>query len=206
MLRQIAESAGTSAEDLTDDDIRRFYPLDDIGVPRDIFQQNFSALFKQYQIRKYENDVDQFRSKKYGSLAFLTDEEFLRVYGEPPWLLVNKIIADADLDYHTNFPDDQHEDETFDFRPISNLSGAEINFSDLSGGEKVIMSLALSLYNSNFDIEFPKVLLMDEPDAHLHPSMTRKFLDVIQNVFVNEKGVKVIMTTHSQSTVALAPE
>src|SRR5207247_5567466 len=75
MLRQIAESAGTSAEDLTDDDIRRFYPLDDIGVPRDIFQKNFSALFKQYQIRNYENDVDQFRSKKYGSLAFLTDEE-----------------------------------------------------------------------------------------------------------------------------------
>src|SRR5207247_9494265 len=68
------------------------------------------------------------------------------------------------------------------------------------------MSLALSLYNSNFDIEFPKIRLMNEPDAHLHHSMTRKFLDVIQNVFVNEKGVKVIMTTHSPSTVALAPE
>ncbi len=68
------------------------------------------------------------------------------------------------------------------------------------------MSLALALYNSNFDIEFPKVLLMDEPDASLHPSMSKQFLDVIQKVFVEEKGVNVIITTHSPSTVALAPE
>ncbi len=68
------------------------------------------------------------------------------------------------------------------------------------------MSLALALYNSNFDIEFPKILLMDEPDASLHPSMSKKFLDIIQNVFVKEKKVKVILTTHSPSTVALAPE
>ncbi|MCU0393922.1 MAG: ATP-binding protein, partial [Thermoflexibacter sp.] len=68
------------------------------------------------------------------------------------------------------------------------------------------MSLALALYNSNFDVEFPKILLMDEPDASLHPSMSKKFLDVIQQVFVKEKNVKVIITTHSPSTVALTPE
>ena len=54
------------------------------------------------------------------------------------------------------------------------------------------MSLALALYNSNFDIQFPKVLLMDEPDALLHPSMSKKFLDVIKEIFVIQKGVKVI--------------
>jgi hypothetical protein len=47
---------------------------------------------------------------------------------------------------------------------------------------------------------------MDEPDASLHPSMSKQFLNVIQKVFVEEKGVKVIITTHSPSTVALAPE
>src|SRR5207253_7507717 len=82
-------------------------------------------------------DLHSFPTRRSSDL----DKEFLRVYGEPPWLLVNKIIADADLDYHTNFPKDQDEDETFNFKLINNLSGAEINFSDLSGGEKVIMSL-----------------------------------------------------------------
>ena len=50
------------------------------------------------------------------------------------------------------------------------------------------------------------MLLLDEPDAHLHPSMTTQFLDVISEVLVGKHGVRVIMTTHSPSTVALAPE
>jgi hypothetical protein len=53
---------------------------------------------------------------------------------------------------------------------------------------------------------FPKLLLLDEPDAHLHPSMTVQFLDVISEVLVRKHGVRVIMTTHSPSTVALAPQ
>ena len=47
---------------------------------------------------------------------------------------------------------------------------------------------------------------MDEPDASLHPSMSKQFLDVIERVFVKDKGVKVIVTTHSPSTVALCNE
>ncbi|HTT99886.1 MAG TPA: AAA family ATPase, partial [Rhizomicrobium sp.] len=53
---------------------------------------------------------------------------------------------------------------------------------------------------------FPKLFLLDEPDAHLHPSMTRQFIDVLKNVLVDQYGVRVILTTHSPSTVALAPE
>jgi ABC-type glutathione transport system ATPase component len=68
------------------------------------------------------------------------------------------------------------------------------------------MSLAFALYNTKFDMEFPKLLLKDEPDASLHPSMSKQFLDVIQKVFVQDKGVGVIITTHFPSTVALAPE
>ena len=36
--------------------------------------------------------------------------------------------------------------------------------------------------------------------------MSQQMLDVLQNVFVKEKEVKVIMTTHSPSTIALTPE
>jgi hypothetical protein len=47
---------------------------------------------------------------------------------------------------------------------------------------------------------------MDEPDAHLHPSMTSHFMNVVNDVLVGRYGARVIMTTHSPSTVALAPE
>lgn len=47
---------------------------------------------------------------------------------------------------------------------------------------------------------------MDEPDAHLHPSMTRQFIDILKGVLVDHYKVRVILTTHSPSNVALAPE
>jgi len=202
----IASSAGKSLEELTHEDFLEFFPFNQGVSKEDVFYQNFSILFKTYQIKREENDLNQYRSQKYGNIAFMTDEEFLERYGEPPWDLVNKIIREANLDYSVNSPEGQHRDAQFQLKLINSLNGAEINFSDLSGGEKVLMSLAFSLYNSHFENEFPQVLLMDEPDAPLHPSMTKQFLRVIENVFVKGKGVKVIITTHSPSTVALAPE
>jgi hypothetical protein len=84
-----------------------------------------------------------------------------------------------------------------------------MKFDDLSSGEKVLMSFALCLYNTEDQRQaknFPKLLLLDEVDAPLHPSMTVSLLKTIQDVLVVGKGVSVILTTHSPSTVALAPE
>ncbi len=113
---------------------------------------------------------------------------------------------EAELGYHINSPANSHRDAPFQLKLVNNQSDIEIEFADLSSGEKVLMSLTLALYNANFDIDFPEVLLMDEPDASLHPSMSKQFLDVIQKIFVNEKQMKVVITTHSPSTVALSPE
>ncbi len=84
--------------------------------------------------------------------------------------------------------------------------GVEIRPADLSSGEQVLLQLTLWLFSSSKEGVFPKLLLLDEPDAHLHPSMTVQFLDVVSEVLVRKHGVRVIMTTHSPSTVALAPE
>jgi hypothetical protein len=56
------------------------------------------------------------------------------------------------------------------------------------------------------EISFPKVLLFDEVDAYLHPSMAKHYLRTIKEILIDKHGVNVIATTHSPSTVALAPE
>ena len=86
------------------------------------------------------------------------------------------------------------------------ITGDSINFSDLSSGEKVLISLVFYLYNTQEKNVFPKLLLLDEPDAHLHPTMSQQLLDVIKKVLVDKYNVRVIMTTHSPSTVALTDE
>lgn len=208
VIDKIAKDAGKTNLELSSNDFFKYYPIEDGLTHNDVFYQNFSNLFKRYNDKHLENKFNKFLNENEGQkeINFLSNEEFLKIYSEAPWDFVNKIIKEAKLDYQINSPISLHKDAPFELKLINTFNEAEVKFSDLSSGEKVLMSLALALYNSKFDIEFPKVLLMDEPDASLHPSMSKQFLNVIQKVFVEEKGVKVIITTHSPSTVALAPE
>lgn len=119
------------------------------------------------------------------------------------------IIAAAGLSFQFNEPDwlpnERYEtDERFEFR-LMNSSGARIPLSEVSSGERVLMSTVLWRYQAEAAQRHYRLLLLDEPDAHLHPSLTRRFLNVLKKTFVEERGVRVIMTTHSPSTAALTP-
>lgn len=210
VVEYIAKESGKALEtdEITVDDFYRYYPIDDGLGKNDVFFQNFSNVFKRYNDKYIDNKFSKYLNKDEGhsEVSFLQDGEFSKLYGEPPWEFVNKIIKEANLDYYINSPLGIEKDAPFELKLINNFNKAEIQFSELSSGEKVIMSLALALYNSETDTEFPKVLLLDEPDASLHPSMTKQFLNVLENVFVKGKGAFVIITTHSPSTIALAKE
>ena len=82
----------------------------------------------------------------------------------------------------------------------------EVKISELSSGEKILIALAFALYNNDHVTQLPKILLLDETDASLHPSMSKQYLHILKNIFVKKLGIKVIITTHSPSTVALADE
>lgn len=206
LINLIAQESGKHIDELNDEDFYRHYPIDDGLTVNDVFQQSFSMLFKRYHTKFEDNLVDEFRHEKYGEGSYLEREEFINKFGPPPWDLVNRILETSQVNYKINSPEGTFRDAPFTLRLENRITGVEVNFQDLSSGEKVLVSLALSLYNLNVQVDFPQVLLMDEPDGPLHPSMTKHFLEVLQRVFVGEKSVKVIMTTHSPSTIALSPE
>jgi ABC-type cobalamin/Fe3+-siderophores transport system ATPase subunit len=174
----------------------------------DVFQLDLSQLFKRYQIVREKNDFSNFLKETKGraEVEALTDAEFIVQHGDAPWILANQILRSAGLGYSLTTPESQGAEDPFTAKLINDVSGIEIPFVDLSSGEKVLMSLALALYRSELDHPYPSVLLFDEPDCHLHPSMAGKLLKVIQEVFVTQRGITVVMTTHSPSTVALAPD
>lgn len=140
-----------------------------------------------------------------------SEEEVRNRYGEPPWELLDEILEASGLPFRAIHPKPAgpaglfHE-ESASLRLRDTERDLEVPFDGLSSGEKVIMSTVIWRYAAEQNAPYPKLLLLDEPDAHLHPSLTRRFLNVIQEVFVRERGVRVIMTTHSPSTVALVPE
>lgn len=134
-----------------------------------------------------------------------TEENIKKSIGEKPWIILREIIKESKLPFDVNDPSNNGIRDGFQLRLTHQILKEEINFNDLSSGEKVLISLVFYLYNSQEKKVFPKLLLLDEPDAHLHPSMSQQFLNVIKNVLVDKFGVQVIMTTHSPSTVILAP-
>jgi predicted ATPase len=175
----------------------------------DAFQQAFGRLFSTYRDLIHLNDrLEKYPPKDDADLQYLNDDQFFEKYGEPPWDFVNRILEVCNLDFRVE-PPPLHEVSSYEPKLNKISKDVEMRFQDLSSGEKVLMSFALCLYNASDERQekhFPKLLLLDEIDAPLHPSMVLSLLKTIQEVLVEGKGVSVILTTHSPSTVALAPE
>lgn len=173
-----------------------------------LFSQSFSKSFLQYhELVKLNKLVELDHSKGYTDKP-LTEEEFINSHGNPPWEIANELFKDAGLDFYLTHPE-KYTTVTFSpqLKKISNNKNVSID--TLSSGEKILMSIAICLLHSEDTrnvITLPKLLLLDEIDASLHPQMSKQLLNVVINNIVKKQGINVIMTTHSPSTVALAPE
>jgi predicted ATPase len=132
--------------------------------------------------------------------------QIVAALGAAPWEALNDVFRVAEFPFSVVSPTERGLLEMYEFELQHRTTGQRIKPNDLSSGEKMLMGLVFWLYSSQHRGRFPKLFLLDEPDAHLHPSMTRHFIDVVNEVLVNRFGVRVILSTHSPSTVALSPE
>lgn len=192
----------------------------------EIKQEKFASLFKpftakqdflpmalgkiiwDYYLKYRNNQLNKFLNATEGkSIPVLSEAEFIETHGEKPWEMINSILKTFNsLEYRVNSPEGTEIFGDFILKLIhTTKTGLEIDFSSLSSGERVLMALVASIYKSSSDNYFPDVLLLDELDASLHPSMMKNMLAVIHNVFLR-RGVKVILVTHSPTTIALCPE
>lgn len=206
IAKELFSLAHGRKEDITEDLFNDIYTIQ----PRDaksFFSSQFASIFKLYANRLEANDYNKFRNAQNGtSLPVLTAEEFEKKYGPKPWVLINKMMEGAGLNFRVNNPENQTRDEDFHLKLIDEQRGIEVEVNDLSTGERVLMSLALAIYNTNEDSLRPDILLLDEPDAALHPEFSKVLLQAINESIVRDAGVKVVISTHSPTTVALSDE
>ena len=141
--------------------------------------------------------------KKHGGLG-LKRIEIKKLCENSPWNLINSIFKNYNLEHRVNEPylkaGDFINNPNFSFQVELSINNVIIPFGDLSSGEKILVALAITVFQDT-KCTFPELLLLDEIDATLHPSMIQKTLEVIKNVFI-KNGSKAIMATHSPTTVA----
>ncbi len=203
----IPKRSGKHLEELNQDDVSENIRFTDIPQGN-LFITQCALIFKSYHTRKVKNDFNKYRSDtlKINGINFLSDEEFYQKYGPPPWILVNDILARANLPYRVTSPEVGDFELPYRLRLVDKTTDTNISVNDLSSGEKVLMSLALAIYNTQESDGRPDLLLLDEPDAPLHPEFSKLLIETLMDTLVKKAGVKVVMTTHSPSTVAMAPD
>ena len=176
-IENISKKAKKDFDEITEDEFSFYIDILDLEE-KDAFRGQFATIFKSYYIRYDENEYNKYENeKRHTSHVVLSDEEFVDMYGPKPWEFVNSILKDANIPYMVSNPEGSNRNSTFHFRLKNAEKNIEIKPTDLSTGEKVLMSLALAIYNSSEDSIKNKVLLIDEPDAPLHPEFSKLIKD-----------------------------
>ena len=205
VIKSIMGASKKKFEELTEDDVF-FYLRDFDSHGEGVFFSRLATVFKMYHSKWYRNDYQKYSNEKHKtSFPTLSDEQFEDVFGPKPWVLVNEMLQRAELPYEVIGPDSVGLDSSYTLSLRNRANGLEITVNDLSTGEKVLMSLALAIYNTQEGGRRPDLLVLDEPDAPLHPQFSKLLLDVLIESIVKVAKVRVIMTTHSPSTVAMCP-
>ena len=184
----------------------------------DTVANTLSHVFTRYKVEQYswahtegEGVQDSFNFKNLMA-KYLEDNP-------PPWLALRKLLdemrdTDGDTElFNFEFSDPQedaiafsdHRSYFFQTQLSNRTTGESYSIVNLSSGEKILMTLYLALFNQAMGRRQPKLILLDEVDALLHPSMISVLIAALRNHFAG-RGTRVIMATHAITTVALLDE
>lgn len=160
---------------------------------------DLAKLFTIYYESKMKNDLKRFQNN-----GGLTDSEFVEKYGSDPVELFDELLTHISPNLKINYIKPKEYDEVKSVSLINRETGDILNFNDLSTGEKVMFKLLVTIFSNKENlITKPDLILLDEIDSGLHPSLMKKFIGYINDMFIKQLDIKVFMTTHSPTTVGL---
>lgn len=205
-ILELTKNVRRSLSEITLTDVQDYYSPH--KSKSNVLITDLTKLFVNYYEKWETNKYHAFLNS--GALepkySVYSEQEFRLKYGEPPWDVLNSLLARfGSLKYAATIPEGLERSRVYKLELIDKQSGIRIQFNDLSSGERTMMALVSALYKTTIPGTFPKLLLLDEIDSALHPSMIRNLIDVVNGTLVGEKRVKAILVTHSPTTVALAP-
>ncbi|KAF2338239.1 AAA family ATPase [Flavobacterium tistrianum] len=127
-----------------------------------------------------------------------------------PWTKLNDLFSSLNFDYR--FKDNyelkgveiNEQPRLYPIKDDGSLNEEDFrNLKDLSDGEKTIISLCFGSLVDNTKYG-KKILLLDEIDSVLNPSLIEMFFRVIEEFFLKQ-NILVVLSTHSSTIISLSP-
>jgi len=187
--------------------------LDYISFDNGFFNLNDIELEeKNFQVQKESNEYNKYQKSIGKNVHVYSESEFLQNFGESPIKILNEVLNEYDvngyefrnselqLDFHNGM-----QNQNINVFLYNKKGNFHTQLDSLSSGEKTLLALAFSVYKLKKKKATAQVLLMDEIDSALHPSMSERLVNVLHNYFYNKLGVKIIISSHSPSTIAFSP-
>ncbi|WP_299810725.1 AAA family ATPase [uncultured Roseibium sp.] len=204
VVRRVAEKISISPLQVDITQMKLFAPWGNT----DQFSANLPLLFGKYRDVLLRNRLQRLEDNEQGIESAIREEDFIANFGSRPWDQINDTLAAFALPYEFT-PPSLNDFATVTVKLTKVGTDKVVSPQNLSSGEKVLLQFAISSFHYDEDfisVSRPKILLLDEMDASLHPEMVNRWLRAIQHGLVEAQGLNCIITTHSPTTVALAPE
>lgn len=170
-----------------------------------------SSLTTNYFQAFRKNRELKFLASEGECIKYFDDSNILALMGsESPAVKFNEILhALFRGKFHISLPSDKNSH--LDYQPQLKLKSNDetIDINNLSSGEKIIFWLAEKTFEMTYSdpiniFSNRSLILIDEPDAHLHPLMTSDLFNCLKELHDSLK-VRFCINTHSPTTVALCP-
>lgn len=88
---------------------------------------------------------------------------------------------------------------------IYTKGGTVIGQDQISSGEAELIALAIEVLvfsrKSGNENNKTRLLLLDEPDVHLHPDLQQKFIRFVENI-ADKRDFKIVVATHSTAIIS----
>lgn len=199
-LKRIARELEKEVEELTEDEIRQF-AID-----------NFESLTNVDELTRFiaNENMRYMRRVTYLSETHQREEEDMLVAQERPFQTINRLFRQYGFDYFDMLNPFPHDGKLNGEIRFKGKGGEEVNYNSLSSGEQAIVQFVIWSYGQDFRGNRLNTMVLDEPDAHLHPSMCKMMVEIFSEMSAKKDfgggGIRIIITTHSPSTVAFTPE
>ncbi len=199
-LEAISEKVGKEITNLTDEEIRANA------------NPHFNTLTNIKDFERYVKQENDDRKELYNQLLKKGDYDKAKEVSEKEYAhqLINRYFHKFGFEYF-EMQDPFGEVSKYKGKIwFKGQKGEEVEYNDLSSGEQMIVNYLFWTLGKDFRGNRINTMLLDEPDSHLHPSMCKMMVNILYELSKpkNEggSGIRIIITTHSPSTVAFAPE